>query len=390
MKKAVVLGMILLAIGGMAFADGVTVGMDFGRTQFNLASALSGNGLTSDQTAVRQGWIGPTEQFPTGQRLDIQLAWSNDHTGVNFTGYLGNATMSWVNAYGTLKLIPDMFTVQIGEQSGDGWDHFRWDSAHPIHDVDNHSVGRFSGWGAILDLMPKDTGFEAALYLHTGDPTANGSYSYFGATGGAVQQLANMASNYGFAASYMVPNLLKVQAGSQAFGLYPTPQRNIFAGVQLLAIPNLTAFDSFWYAGFDQATSVTIYSDELALSYDMKPLTLILAAFFGQNDFGGFSLSPAALPGVATPDYSRGQNGGSDYTVWAVQPEVIYNMGMLSLGLYASIMSTSISNFGISYIVEPYVKLNDFGLRISFLYAGSTATNATSSWEIPVLIDWGF
>ena len=39
MKKAVVLGMILLALGTFAYADGgVTVGMDFGRTQFNIVN----------------------------------------------------------------------------------------------------------------------------------------------------------------------------------------------------------------------------------------------------------------------------------------------------------------------------------------------------------------
>ena len=99
---------------------------------------------------------------------------------------------------------------------------------------------------------------------------------------------------------------------------------------------------------------VTIYSDLLALSYDMKPLTLILAARSDRTLPGG---SPA----------TRAQRHWT--TPWAVQPEVIYNMGAMSLGLYAAIAGTSASGSGIGYQIEPYVKLNDFGVRISFLYS---------------------
>jgi hypothetical protein len=367
MKKAVVLGMILLALGCMAYADGVTVGLDFGRTQFNLAS---NTGVANASTY--QGWVGPTLQFPTGQRIDFQFAWSNDHTGFNITYYMMNSNLTptakdafgnlygIVNAYGTLKFIPDMFTAYIGEFNGDGWDHFRWDSAHPIHDTDNSSIGRFSGWGAILDLMPKDTGFEAALFMKTADPTIAFQ---------AADTIMSVVNQYGFAASYTIPNLVKVQAGSTIFGTPPTPvdNRNIFAGVQLLMIPNLTAFDSFWYAGFDKATAQTIYSDELAFSYDMKPLTIIFAGYFGGSNATGTSIN-----------------------TWSLAPEVIYNLGAFSLGLYANIASSTAASAPITYQVEPYVKLNDFGVRISVMYAGSTLSGAVSSWEIPVLIDWGF
>jgi hypothetical protein len=260
-----------------------------------------------------------------------------------------------------------MFTAYIGLFNGDGWDHFRLDSAHPIHDVNNDNVGRFNGYGAILDVAPKDSGFEAAVFAKLQDPTVSASNT-----------LANQTSQYAFAASYTVPNLVKVAAGSTTFSYWPTPQRNIFASVQLFMVPNLTAWDNFWYAGFDQSTSVTIYSDLLAISYDMKPLTIILAASFGGNSAG------------MSPDYARAANAGADYTAWSVYPEVIYNMGAFSLGLYLGLAGTSVSNSGIGYQIEPYVKLNDFGVRISALYSSSTASGAISTWEIPVLIDWGF
>jgi hypothetical protein len=388
MKKAVVLGMILLALGCMAYADGVTVGMDFGRTQFNV---IAGSG--DSNVPMTQGWVGPTGQFPTGQRLDMQFAWSNDKVGINITDYVsngGSAADTIVNAYGTLKFVPDMFTAYIGEFNGDGWDHFRLDTAHPIHDTNNNNVGRFSGWGAILDLMPKDSGFEAAMFAKLNDPATV-----------PTQTISEATSQYAFAASYTVPNTVKIAAGSTTFSLAPTSSRNIFASVQILMIPNLTAWDNFYYAGFDVRKDAffvgskvpVIYSDLLGLSYDMKPLTLILAAYFGQNNAGNGSQNPADVAkagSIGTPDYFYNALTDDNYTAWAIQPEVIYNMGAMSLGLYASIMGTNIKGTDTGYTIEPYVKLNDFGVRVSFLYNKDMVKGSKATWEVPVLIDWGF
>jgi len=373
--------MILLVLGCMAYADGgVTVGMDFGRSQFVLAQA--GTNPTID---TQQGWAPLNGTFPTVQRYDMQFAWSNDHVGINMTAYTEpyeqminkiaqpGIGIDWVNMYGTLKLVPDMFTAYLGRFQGDGWDHFRVDSAHPIHDMDNASIGRFSGWGMILDVMPKDSGFDAALFLKSGDPT-------LAPVNGANVGIAGASSNYEVAASYLVPNTVKISAGSTTFGTYNatkgSSQRNIFGRVELLMVPNLTAWDQTYYAGFDQSTTITIVSSELGLSYDMKPLTLILAGFFGKNSnaWGG-----------GGADYS-----GTGYTSWAAFPEVIYNMGAISLGLYAGVGGVSTSGSGISYTVEPYVKLNDFGLRVSFQYTGNSTSGAPSNWEIPIIVDWGF
>jgi hypothetical protein len=387
MKKAVVLGMILLALGTFAFADGgVTVGLDFGRTQFVLASGSS----VSGSQVLGQVWVDPTGTFPTGQRQDFQFAWSNQYMGVNSTFYIGNgygtpaATYPnlYVQAlYGTLKLIPDMFSVVIGEFQADGWDHFRLDSPHPIYDVNNNNVGRFVAWGAILDLMPKDSGFEAGVYLKTPDPTQS-------------TEISGALSNDAVILAYTVPNLVKVMAGTNTFATYNgvggSSERNILASVQLLMVANLTAFDEFYFAGFDQTPSVTIYSDELAFQYVMKPLTIIFAGFFGGNSAGAGTVT-SRFPGYGSPDYARFWGLGADYTVWALDPEFIYDTGMgFSLGLYASIWAVSTSNAGVNYIVEPYVKLNNFGLRIAFEYAGNSQSGAVSTWAIPILIDWGF
>ena len=364
MKKALIALLALACLSALSFADGVTVGMDFGRSQFVLAS---NSGVSGADTL--QGWgqaYPPSGTWPPGQRLDIQMAWSNDHTAVNFTGYLMNNTMDYVNAYGTLKIVPDMAKVIIGRFQGDGFDAFRMDSNHPIHDVDNSSVGRFSGWGVIADVAPKDSGFEAALALLTDNP-ANIT---------TPPDIASAASNYEFGASYTVPNLVKITAGSTTFNtLWPaTDRRNVFGRVQLLMVPNLTLWDDFWYKGLDVSPSVTQYSDELAAQYVMDKLTIV---------FAGFYQSDASIT-------------NSTVSVIKVYPEVYYNLGMFTVGLYLGYemdMIQNVTNNGSRIDVEPYIKLNDFGLRVSLHYTSVTpvgTTTATGAWEIPVIVDWGF
>jgi len=353
MKKAVVLGMILLALGTLAYAEGATVGFGWGRTTFTLATGESGTGASTD---IMQGW--GLNDFPMAPRENLDIAWSGDHTAFKITGYLDGTVLSWVNIYGTLKLMPDMFSVMIGRFDGDGFDAFRRTSSHPIRDVNNGNVGRFSGYGIIADIAPKDSGFEAAVMYRTADPTA----------AGAPDLLANTYSNINFGASYTVPSLLKVTAGSDANGLWPTPDRSIFGRVELLMIPSLTLWADVAYFGLDKPSPApTTISAELAAAYDMKPLVIVFAGtFVSDNDT------------VATVN------------TWAVYPEVYYDLGAFTLGLYAGVSGNDVANSGIGYQVEPYVKLNDFNLRISFSYAGSTATGAISTWEIPVMIDWGF
>jgi len=384
MKKALVLGLILLALSSFAYADGgATVSFGWGRTQFTLATSSSAAGAT-----VQQGWYGVGVNWPNGIRQNLDLAWSNQYTGFNTTLYIGApnaggnnvlASIPYINVqnlYGTLKLVPDMFAMYFGQFEGDGWDHFRLDSPHPIHDVNNSNVGRFFGWGLILDVAPKDSGFEAAAFVKVSDPSANG---------GKDLDLAEQASNYAVAASYTMPNMLKIMAGTNTFGFADgvTPggsHRNIFASVQLLMVPNLTLWDEFYFAGFDipSPANYSIWSDELAGQYVMDKLTIVLAAFFGGNSAGG------------SPDYSGAPLLIGNYTAWAVDPEIYYNVGVANIGLYASIAGTSIANSGIGYYIEPYVKLNNFGLRVSFGYIGSSAAGAISKWEVPIVVDWGF
>lgn len=366
MKKALIALLALACLSALVYADGgSTVGMGFGRSQFDLAYST---GVSGQNIQQGYGYFG----FPQPQRFSMNYAWANDHTAVNIDAYLGqpSATLSFVNIIATAKLMPDMLWVKIGKFTGDGFDAYRVDSANPIHDVNNgNNTGRMAGWGVLVDVAPKDSGFEASLFTKTSaaDPT-------FPATGlgsSADSDLANLIYNYNFAASYTLPNLVKIAAGSNTDGVWPTPNRYVFVNAWLLAVPNLSAYVSFRDSGFDLAGTPTKIYTEAAGSYTMDPLQIIATV-----DFDNFSVG--------------------SYSVWGFSLEPIYKMGALSLGLYANVGGSTLSGAGIGYEVEPYVKLNDFGIRISFDYQGNTVAKqfsnglADSQWAIPVLIDWGF
>lgn len=375
MKKALIALLALACLSALVYADGgSTVGMGFGRSQFDLAYSTGVSGSN-----IQQGYnyFG----FPQVQRFSMDYAWSNDKTGVNIDAYLGqpSTALNFVNVYATAKLMPDMLWLRIGKWEGDGFDAYRVDTAHPIHDINNGNAGRFMGWGAMVDVAPKDSGFEATLFAKTSvaDPfsystsVANSGAVTVGSTGSVDTDLANMIYNYEFAGSYTVPNLVKIAAGSTTDGVWPAPQRKIFANAWLLAVPNLNAFLSFRDSGFDLAGTPTNIEVLLGASYTMSPLQAIIGVDVANTSVGSV-------------------------TTWQANPEVIYTMGAFSLGLYVSVNGSSASGAGIGYEVEPYVKLNDFGIRISFDYQGNTVAKQFSSgaadsiWAIPVLIDWGF
>jgi hypothetical protein len=368
MKKFLVVLLALAFVGALAYADGSTVSMGFGRVQFNVASGDSSSG-----SQIMSGWANPSgDTWPPMPRENLDLAYSNNFTSFQLTAYMGpgngvaplvlnNATiMQFMNVNGTLKLIPDMLSLKIGEFNGDGWDTFRKTSPHPLRDVNNSNVGRFNGWGVILDVAPKDSGFEAAVYYQTNDPTV----------GSSIATLNSTIGNTEAAASYTLPNLLKVTAGTVVGNLYNVGatgyDRNIFGRVELLMVPNLTLWADARYDGFDLVpTTVSNINAELAAGYTMDKLSIAFAGTF------------QSLSGPST-------------SAWGVVPEVYYNLGPATAGVYVNVGGSSVANSGISYQFEPYVKLNDFNLRLSFHYIGSTATGAISRWEIPIVIDWGF
>jgi hypothetical protein len=350
MKKLLVVLLALTCLSALAFAD-ASIGFGFGRTQFNVAA---GDSVANSQ--ITQGWTDPAgDSWPPAPRANLSFAYSSDHAGYHFQAYLDGTALTWPGFYGTLKLVPDMFSLLVGRFDDDGWDNFRMTSPHPIRDVNNANVGRFNGWGVILDLMPKDSGFEAAVQYKVDDPAVT-----------PFDTVSRTMVNTSIAASYTLPGMLKITAGSQNAVLF-TPSRNIFGRVQLLMVPNLTLWADARYDGFDLTPAVSNINAELAGAYAMDPLTIVLAATVGSNDVLGTKVM-----------------------TWAVYPEIYYNMGVATLGVYTAFGGSDVANSGIGIQVEPYVKLNDFNLRVSFHYMTNTASGSVSSWEVPVLIDWGF
>jgi len=360
MKKFLVVLLALACLGTLVYAEGATVGFGWGRVQFNVASGTSASG-----SEIMSGWT-TGDSWPPMPRENLDLAYSGNFTSFQLTAYMGANPasvvdfMQFVNINGTLKLIPDMVSFKIGEFNGDGFDAFRKTSPHPIRDVNNGNVGRMDGWGIIVDVAPKDSGFEAAVFYQVADPT--------------VTPLATLNSTIGnteVGASYTLPSLLKVTAGAvvpnaNLFNPGGTGyDRTIFGRVELLMVPNLTLWADAKYDGFDLATAVSNINAELAAGYSMGQLGIAFAGTFGSNG------SPAV-------------------SSWGVSPEAWYNLGPVTAGLYFNLAQADTSVSTMTYGFEPYVKLNDFNLRVSFHYMGSTASGAISRWEVPILIDWGF
>jgi len=386
MKKAVVFGVILLTLGSLAFAD--TGFSMWGRTQYVVA-------MQKGSGDVQSGWKGFVSTWPPAPRENLNWWFTSDMLEMHFTAYLdgyfgqtktqttvsvGSVSVGPLDTAqdvggfkiqgvdGVLKLVPDMFTLHIGEYNADGWDTFRKTSPNPIRDVNNNNVGRFTGFGIIGDLAPKGTGFEAAVMWRTADPTS----------GSAITTFADQANNTDFGASYTVPDMVKVTAGSTVdLSDLTNFSRNLFARVELLSVKNLVLWADVRYQGWAAATSESDIFTELASSYTSGDLTVALAAQFN-------SVSQA---------YALRENpqiSADAYTSWLAQVEVYYNTGAVTPGLWAKVAGNSVTDYGISYYFEPYVKINDFNLRVSFLYNGSSNSAVDSTWEIPVLVDFSF
>lgn len=358
MKKFLVVLLALACLSTLVYAEGSTVGFGWGRVQFNVASGDSASG-----SQIMSGWANLSgDTWPPAPRENLDLAYSGNFTSFQLTGYLNGTVLSWVNINGTLKLIPDMVSLKIGEFNGDGFDAFRKTSPHPLRDVNNSNVGRMNGWGIIADVAPKDSGFEAAVFYQTGDPTAASS----------IATLNSTLGNTEVGASYTLPGMAKVTAGAVVGNLYNAGaigyDRVIFGRIELLMVPNLTLWADVAYDGFDWSpTTVSNINAELAAGYSMGPLGIAFAGKFGSND-----------------------NLVTKVMSWSVYPEVYYDIGPATAGVFVGVSGNDVANSGIGYQFEPYVKIKDFNLRVSFHYIGSTATGAISRWEVPIIIDWGF
>jgi hypothetical protein len=318
--------------------------------------------------------------------------------GFNFTAYFDGPQITMTNLYGTLKLAPDMATVMIGEFNGDGFDNFRKTSPHPIHDMNNGNVGRMNGYGIIVDVAPKGTGFEAAVMFRTSVDVGNVGAdpqdpkdlvnTHDVPTSFIAYNVTDVLLNTDVAVGYTVPNVIKVSVGSTVDGslapgydvvtnknLVSTPVRGIFGRVEALMVPNLTAWVDVNYTGLEKIQEVDptpAINGVLAAGYNMDALSLVL----------GVNVN-TSLP-----------KDKDTIIAWDARPEVYYNLGAITAGLFLDVKGSSIKDSTIAFTAEPWVKINDFNTRIAFTVSSSTTNDVVKSseltWAIPVLIDFGF
>ncbi|MBN1524742.1 MAG: hypothetical protein JW904_09675 [Spirochaetales bacterium] len=352
MKKGLILFIMLVAVSNLLIAE-AGVGT-WGRTIFNVAQ---GDEASSD---ITQSW-GPGWGNP-GPRQGIDAWFKGDFVEFYFKYQFNGAQLvvddefgDITNMYGVLKLMPSLLTAYIGKWAGDGLDMFRKTSPHPIYDVNNGNVGRMGGMGVWIVLAPADTGFEAAVNWRT-----NG----FAPT----ETIQDNMTLTGLAAAYTVPDMLKFTLGSTASGDDPTAEvRNIFGRVELLMVPDLVLWADVKYTGLETATDTGIDS-VLAAGYKMDALSIAFAATLGMNL-------------------------DTEVTTWNAAPEVYYDLGAVTVGLYASVAGSSEADTGLAITAEPYVKIDDFDLRISFKLTMNGDLNTTTDdydWAVPILINFGF
>lgn len=351
MKKVIILLILLVAFGNLLFAD-ISFGA-WGRTEFYLAQA------TENNTDIQQQW-GPAWGSGGFGRMGVDFKFTSDYVDYTMNLRFGSGAFDSVPVmYVTAKLMPGMVSLLMGKFSGDGWDTFRKTSPHPYNDKNNGDVGRFNGSGIIVSVAPEGTGFEAGLMWAMPDDYNDGTVDANPFTS-LLQDNAEMVD---VAASYTVPDMVKITAGSTYTGV-----RNIFGRVELLMIPDLTLWADVKYQGLENATAKTINS-VIAAGYSMDALTIAFASSFG-TDMDAKTMT------------------------WAAYPEVYYNLGDFTLGIFLGVSGTDdISGDGITLNAQPYVLINNFNLRIWVdftYYTVDDATNGAYAWAIPFSITYGF
>jgi len=355
MKKAILLIAALLLVGGMAFAA-PSFGI-WGRTVFMLA------GQTANDDQIYQGW-GPN-WMGSGQRMGLHATFVNDKIEFKFTFYMNQTTIAPSNLYGTVKFIPDLMSLYVGQYNADGWDNFRQNTYNPNSDLDNNNIGRVDGTAIILDIAPKDSGLEIAGVLKT--PAPNSGYNGWNWWPGYTieDQLANM----GIMGAYMIPDVLKIQAGFiQAPGQVvggtgasrTRGQANVFARVYLLMVDGLKLFIDGRVYGFENADSL-MESTLLGVSFKADALGIYLGA-------------KLALP-------LSGQAIGLAYNA---NLEVTYDLGPVTAGLIAMLADGDTDVDGLDIGVRPYVNFDDFGVRLAVEIRYNTVSGQGLTWMVPV------
>jgi len=373
MKKAIILIAALLLVGSMVYAE-ASFGI-WGRTRFNVAAG-------NQTVTIDNFWQSWSLWGNNGPQMQFNYSWSNEKMGYTFKivtngGGLGTGYDLWgsngiCKAYGTLKLLPGLFTLHVGYMQD--FDQFRYESGMQVNNTNSDNIGRWNGWGIIAVLAPKDSGFVLA--------------AQFASELGNQNFININLNNMSVAAEYQIPDLLKFQAGFTRSGgkgggaeFYPdvSGERgayHIFARIHLLAVQGMTlnVTHNMWgllennigYPNIDMRES---------LSFRMG--------------IGAFSIAAAADMQITMP-----KAGGTSIIDLVAMLEPAYNLGPITVGVGALLsMNTSVATDSVKIEVQPFIQIPDFSTRIFFDFTmNPDRISATSdfTWNLSADMTWSF
>jgi hypothetical protein len=419
MKKIVLLLAALVVLSSLAYAD-VGTGI-WGRTVF--IAAYGTNTPEGSDARIYQGW-GP--DWGNGTMMGISVWWSSDIIEYHFklkyhnngkksvdvstdvndlsvppvpigtgSGSIEIAQFEIPEAYGIIKIMPDFgLTLQLGyrEEQND----FRETTPVTFHDLNAGNCGRLNGWAATVMVEPPDMGLKVGLQWRM-------------PLGGGAAELEDLPIQYniynvGLAASYTMPDLVKVTVGTTIDGqeweadssaLFPNQTRNIFGRIHLLMVPDLTLWLLAKYTGLEpaleDAEAVDVDGDgtDDATSYnDNNVIELLLGAKYVMGDI--------SIAGSGDVTMTMPKDTDIDGTTSIeVNVDPSYNLGNLVVGAVVGTKMTMMEDVDISpeIYVEPYVKIPDFSMNIAFKYdmnADQDADTDDFAWSIPVQVDFSF
>ncbi|MBN2354141.1 MAG: hypothetical protein JXD23_16350 [Spirochaetales bacterium] len=402
MKKAILLIAALLAFGSMAFAE-YSIGC-WGRTVFTMAGGSSDAGST-----VGVGW-GPNWWGSTRMGVNLSFAsstlsfkittyyngaFSNTGEGINaplvstnvtgtadlITGAVtgtGSGTLAggpnninMSNMYGSCKVIPDLLTVIVGYNNGDGFDMFRMNGPNPNSDQ-NNNLGRMSGWGLWLVLEPKDLGLQVAVNMMTPTPTGNAAWGPLGGFDAGFSW-ERQIHNINVAAAYTIPDIVRITAAFM----------NVYNGMRTHVVDATTGSNYEIYARFDllAITGMALYLDGSFTGLEAeRAMSLQLDLGFGYKigDLGLYLVAKGTIPLEA-----------GDPQIEA-NLEVTYNIKPITVGLIVGSSVPLASGANMTFEFQPYVSLDDVSLRIAFDYRLNTLSGSTNYWWVPIFFTFSF
>jgi len=379
MKKAILLIAALLAFGSMAFAE-YSIGA-WGRTVFNMAG-----GTTDSGSIISMGW-GPNWWGST--RMGVNLSFASATLSYKITCYYGGAfsdtgenqpstgapltsgNLNFSNMYGSCKVIPDLLTVIVGYNNGDGFDMFRGNGPNPNSDM-NNNLGRMAGWGLWLVLEPKDLGLQVAVNLMTPAPAGNVSWGPLGGFDRAFSWERQL-HNINVAAAYTFPDIMRITAAfmnlddggvtwvtTDTSGSY----YQIYARIDLLAVTGLTLYVDGSFTGLEAERNMNLRLD--------------LGAGYKIGDLGLYLVGKCNIP-LEVGDIS-----------FAANLEALYTIKPITVGLIVAAEISTTSGANMVFEFQPYVQLDDVALRIAFDYKMNTVNLPAGSWNVPIFFTFSF